>query len=127
MPKRKTDAAPPAAQAPQSQDPTPASVTLTGRLVATPVLRRTANGTAVATICIAVNNGAAPEFHDVVVWRRTAEAACTYLTQGRLVEVTGRVNTRTWRDQDGEHARPEIIAWRVQFLPRPTPVAAEAA
>ncbi len=93
-------------------------VTLTGRLVADPVLRQTKSGLSVSTIRIAVNppEGEAT-FHDVVVWKRTAEAVCNYLKKGRLVEVTGRPQERTWTDKDGnERVSAEISAFRVQFI-----------
>jgi single-strand DNA-binding protein len=91
---------------------------LTGRLCADPVLRHTASGTPVANLRIAVNS---PEgeatFHDVVVWKRTAEVVRQYLKKGRLVEVIGRSRERTWTDQDGnERTSVEVSAFRVQFL-----------
>lgn len=103
---------------------------LTGRLCADPVLRHTASGTPVANLRIAVNTpGADATFHDVVVWRRTAEVVCQYLKKGRRVEVTGRSQERTWTDKDGnERTSVEISAFRVQFLNRqPAAQAAETA
>ena len=91
-------------------------VTLIGRLCADPVLRHTKSGKAVTTIRLAVN---APDdettFHSVVVWNRTAEVVCEYLRKGRLVEITGRPQTRTWTDSDGNRARKR----RDQRVPRP--------
>ena len=61
-----------------------------------------------------------------MVWKRTAEVVCQYLRKGRLVEVTGRPQTRTWTDGDGnEREAVEISAFRVQFVSRQ--VAAPAA
>lgn len=116
------------ASATQAKAQTPASakvtsiepVTLTGRLTADPILRKTKSGLSVSTIRIAVNP---PEgdatFHDVVTWKRTAEVVCQYLKKGRLVEVTGRPQERTWTDKDGnERVNTEVNAFRVQFVSR---------
>jgi single-strand DNA-binding protein len=126
MSRRKTTATPaPEASAPEPTAPeiTPATpeeapTVLVGRLCADPVLRKTKSGISVATIRIAVNppEGEAT-FHNVVVWKATAEAICRYLKKGRLVEVTGRAQERTWTDKDGnERTTPEVSAFRVQFL-----------
>jgi single stranded DNA-binding protein len=95
-------------------------VTLVGRLCADPVLRHTKSGIAVTTIRIAVNTpGEDASFHSVVVWKRNAEVVCQYLGKGRMVEVTGRPQTRSWTDSDGnEREAVEISAYRVQFLSR---------
>ena len=92
--------------------------TLIGRLCADPVLRQTKSGKAVSTIRLAVNP---PEgdatFHSVVLWERTAEAVCKYLSKGRAVEVVGRVQERNYEAQDGtKRSVEEIVAWRVRFL-----------
>ena len=95
-------------------------VTLVGRLCADPVLRHTKSGMPVTTIRLAVNTpGEEATFHSVVVWKRNAEVVCQYLRKGRLVEITGRPNTRTWTDSDGnERTGEEINAYRVQFISR---------
>jgi single-strand DNA-binding protein len=90
---------------------------LTGRLCADPKLRHTAtSGKPVTTIRIAVNSGEQASFHSVVVWGRTAEVVCRYLKKGRLVEVTGRSQERTYQAEDGERRVTEIVAYQVQFL-----------
>jgi single-strand DNA-binding protein len=116
--------------APSEAPQYPPDTVLVGRLVADPVLRTTSSGRAVSTIRIAVNADAQTSFHNVVVWNRTAEVVCRYLKKGRLVEVRGRAQERTWRDRDGNERRAnEISAYRVQFLASqpPSPVAASAA
>ncbi len=56
-------------------------------------------------------------FHDVVCWGRTAEVVCQYLKKGRLIEVTGCEQERTYTARDGsERTVEEIVAFRVQFL-----------
>ncbi len=119
------------APAPSEAPQYPPDTVLVGRLVADPVLRTTGSGRAVSTIRIAVNTpDAKTSFHNVAVWNRTAEVVCRYLTKGRLVEVRGRAQERTWLDRDGNERRAdEVSAYRVQFLASqaPSPVATNAA
>ena len=93
-------------------------VTITGRLTADPVLRHTASGIAVTNLRIAVNHpDGETTFHSVVSWKRTAEVVSQYLKKGRLVEVIGRPQERSWTDKDGnERTSVEINAFRVQFV-----------
>ena len=103
------------ATAPQAE-----AVTLRGRLCADPVLRHTKSGKAVTNIRIAVNSSdAEATFHSVVVWGRTAEVVSQYMRKGRMVEVAGNAQSRTWTDADGnEHETVEINAYRVRFIGR---------
>ena len=49
------------------------------------------------------------DWHDVVVWR--AEKIADYLTKGRQVYVEGRLQTRSWEDQNGQKRyRTEVVA-----------------
>ena len=111
----------PEASAPAHTPPpeaTSGSTTLTGRLCADPVLRRTATGIPVTNLRVAVNtpDGEAT-FHDVVVWRRQAEVVARYMRKGRLVEVTGTAQSKDWTDKNGTvRQSDEIVAYRVQFL-----------
>lgn len=74
----------------------PARVTLTGQLVADPVLRTTAKGAAVANFRIAVTHEDGPAtYHAITAWDETARAVARYLTSGRSVTVTGREQTGT--------------------------------
>lgn len=128
--KSTTAAAPEAtATAPASTAETENRTTLVGRLCADPILRQTRSGKPVATIRIAVNDGPEPTFHSVVAWGRTAEVVSQYLRKGRLVEVTGRSQERTWQHADGTERRTtEVVAYRIQFLNGrgTSPAAAEA-
>lgn len=97
--------------------------TIMGRLVRDPELRRTANGTAVTTITLAVdrdvknqNGERVADFFDVIAWRNTAEYVCKYFTKGRMAAVDGRLQTRAWTDKDGnKHKAVEIIAESIYF------------
>src|SRR5207253_2304140 len=107
-------------------------VMLIGRLTRDPELRYTPSGTAVCQLGLATNRyGQDPQsgdrreftdFHDVVVWnqgnRKLAELCGQYLQKGRLVYVEGRLQTRSWDDQQSGQKRykTEVNANDVQFL-----------
>ncbi len=49
------------------------------------------------------------DWHDVVLWR--AEKIAEYLTKGRQVYVEGRLQTRSWEDQNGQKRyNTEVVA-----------------
>ena len=104
-------------------------VLIVGRLTADPQLRNTPSGAAVCSLSVATNrtwrdkSGAQQEeaeFHNVVLWGRTAEVASQYLTKGAMVLIEGRLRTRTWQDKQGQNRKTtEIIGERMQLGPRP--------
>src|SRR4030095_11856015 len=104
------------------------SVCLLGHLTRNPEVRYTSNGTPVAALGLAVNNRIkrsddswqdAPCFVDVVVFGIQAEACAKYLNKGDPVLLEGRLQYRTWEDQQGNRrSKHEVIAFRVQFLPK---------
>ena len=107
------------------------SVCLLGHLTRTPEVRYSSNGTPVAALGLAVNNRIKrsddswqddPCFVDVVVFGNQAEACAKYLNKGDPVLLEGRLQYRTWEDQQGQkRSKHEVIAFRVQFLPKPGP------
>ena len=84
-------------------------ITLMGRLVRDPELRRTGSGVAVASFRIAVDRDYAPkdggerkaDFIDCVAWRQTGEFISKFFTKGRMIVVDGRLEMRDWTDKDG--------------------------
>lgn len=57
------------------------------------------------------------EWHRVVVWGKLAELCGKYLVKGRQVYVEGRLQTRSWEDNQGQKKyTTEIVANTVQFL-----------
>ena len=57
------------------------------------------------------------EWHSIVVWGKIAEICGKYLAKGRQVYVEGRLQTRSWEDQQGQKRyTTEVIANTVQFL-----------
>ena len=84
-------------------------ITLMGRLVRDPELRRTGSGVAVASFCVAVDRDFAPkdggerkaDFINCVAWRQTGEFISKYFAKGRMIVVDGRLEMRDWTDRDG--------------------------
>ena len=80
-------------------------ITMTGRLVADPELRRTQSGVSVTSFRIAndrdYGKGEEKEtdFFDVVAWRSTAEFICKYFTKGRMISVDGLPQKRGGKDR----------------------------
>jgi single-strand DNA-binding protein len=99
-------------------------VNLVGRLTKEVELRYTPNNNkAVAKFTIAVNRMFKQEgqpdadFLNVVVWGKPAENCGKYIGKGRLVAVSGRIETRSWNDQEGKkHFATDIVADEVHFL-----------
>lgn len=59
------------------------------------------------------------EWHRVVSFGRLAEIAADYLTKGRQVYVEGRLQTRSWEDQQGQKRyMTEVVAENLVFLGR---------
>lgn len=97
---------------------------LVGRLTADPQLRYTPNGTATASCTLACDRPFTnqqgereADFIRVVVWRKPAENVANYLHKGSLAGVDGRIQTRSYDDNDGKRVYvTEVVADRVQFL-----------
>ena len=99
-------------------------ITIMGRLVRDPELRRTGSGTAVASFRVAVDRDYAPkdggerktDFIDCVAWRQTGEFISKYFTKGRMIVVDGRLEMRDWTDKDGnKRTSAEIVVDNAYF------------
>lgn len=97
-------------------------IVLMGRFTRDPELRRTGNGTAVASFTIAVdrdysNNGEKEvDFIDIVAWKGTAEFVSKYFSKGRMAVVDGRLQIRQWTDKNGnKRYTAEVVANNVYF------------
>lgn len=102
-------------------------VVLIGRLTRDPELKFTSgSGVAVTTFTLAVdrnyvgqNGQREADFIPIICWRKLAETAANNLSKGRLVAVSGAIQTRNYVAQDGtKRYVTEIIADSVQFLER---------
>jgi len=101
--------------------------------VADPQLRYTQTGIAVTNFTLAVDRpfvGQSGEretdFIDIVTWRKQAEVCANHLTKGRLVAVEGRLQIRSYDDQNGIRRKAaEVVADQVRFLDRAKDFASE--
>lgn len=51
-----------------------------------------------------------------MAWRGTAEFICKYFAKGRMIAVSGFLQTRTWEDkQRSRHKATELVAQQVSF------------
>ena len=99
-------------------------VVLIGRLTKDPELKYTpGSGTAVTTITLAVDrrfskdNQREADFIPVVIWGKSAESTAQYMAKGRLLGVSGRIQTRSYEAKDGGRRYvTEVVAEEVQFL-----------
>lgn len=100
-------------------------VVLIGRLTKDPELKFTpGTGTAVATFTLAVdrrlpnkNGQREADFVPIVVWGKQAESTANYMSKGKLMGVSGRIQTRSYDAKDGtKRYVTEIVAEEVQFL-----------
>ncbi|WP_088104593.1 single-stranded DNA-binding protein [Halalkalibacter urbisdiaboli] len=99
-------------------------VVLVGRLTRDPELRYTPNGVAVANFTLAVNRAFSnqqgereADFINCIVWRKPAENVANYLKKGSLAGVDGRIQTRSYDNNEGRRVFvTEVVADSVQFL-----------
>ena len=110
-------------------------ITIMGRFVRDPELRRTGSGIAVASFTLAVDrdykasSGGEKEvdFIDCVAWRQTGEFVSKYFTRGRMAVASGKLQIRSWTDKDGNKRRTaEVIADNVYFADSKTDAASAA-
>ena len=97
-----------------------------GNLGRDPEMRYTANGKAVTTFNVAVNNRYQEDgdwkdkttWFRVTCWDRLAETTNQYLKKGSKVFIVGRVDISTWSDKASGEARGqlELTAREVKFL-----------
>ena len=99
-------------------------ITIMGRLVRDPELRRTGSGVAVTSFTLAVDRDYNPkdggeketDFIDCNAWRNTAEFVSKYFTKGSMAIVSGRLQIRNWTDKEGNKRRnAEVVADSVYF------------
>ena len=101
-------------------------VILIGRLGADPELKYTPSGRANTTINVATNRywkdqDGTPkektEWHRVVAWSKMAEIVGEYLKKGSNVYIEGRLQTRSWDDDNGmKRYITEIIMEDMEML-----------
>lgn len=99
-------------------------VVLMGRLTREPETRFTqTNNVQVTSFTLAVNRRFVKEgeerqadFINIVAWNKTAEFVSKYFKKGQQVGVIGRIQTRTWDDEQGQkHYVTEVVAEEAYF------------
>lgn len=100
------------------------NVVLIGRLTRDVELRYTPSNIANATFNLAVNRNfknAAGEreadFINCVMWRQSAENLANWTKKGMLIAITGRIQTRSYENQQGQRVYvTEVVADSFQIL-----------
>ena len=100
------------------------SICLVGRLTKDVELRYTPSNVAVATFTLAVNrtfkneNGEREaDFINCVMWRQQAENLANWAKKGALIGITGRIQTRSYDNQQGQQVYvTEVVAENFQLL-----------
>lgn len=92
------------------------TITIMGRMVRDPEIRKTGNGTSVLNFTLAVdrdytddNGDRETDFIDCVAWAHTADFVGKYFSKGDLIAVNGRLQLRDWEDDDGNRRRAAEI------------------
>lgn len=92
------------------------TITIMGRMVRDPEIRKTGAGTSVLNFTLAVdrdytddNGDRETDFIDCVAWAHTADFVGAYFSKGDLMAVHGRLQLRDWEDDDGNRRRAAEI------------------
>jgi len=100
-------------------------VILVGRLTKDPELKFSSQGTAVATFTLAVDRKFVnqttgqreADFINIVCFKKTAEFVANYFKKGQLCGVSGSIQTRSYKAQDGStRYKTEVVADDVEFV-----------
>jgi single-strand DNA-binding protein len=103
------------------------NVVLIGRLTRDVELRYTPSNAAVATFNLAVNRNfknqqtgeREADFINCVMWQKSAENLANWTRKGMLIGVTGRIQTRSYENQQGQRVYvTEVVAETFQVLER---------
>lgn len=90
---------------------------ISGRITATPELRKTTTGKSVTTICVACDRRKkddGTDFFEVVAWEGLAEYITNYGRKGCEIIVCGRLTQRKYTDKAGvNRTANEIVAEEV--------------
>lgn len=99
-------------------------VVLVGRLTKDPEFRTTPNGVEVTNFTLAINRNFTnaqgereADFINVITFRKQAVNVNEYLSKGKLAGVDGRIQSRSYENQEGRRIFvTEVVADSVQFL-----------
>ena len=98
-------------------------VMIIGRLTRDPEMRTTPSGATVVNFSLATNRAYTTttgekreevEYHNIVAWGKLAQIISQYVTKGRRIYIEGRLQTRSWDDQNGiKHYKTETDAHHI--------------
>ena len=100
-------------------------VTLMGNLTRDPDLRHIPSGQSVCSFSLALNRSfkgsdgnwqEATDYVDVVAWGPLGERVAQYVTKGRPVLVSGRLQSQSWEKDGQKRTKVEVVANDVTFL-----------
>ena len=99
-------------------------VVLVGRLTRDAELKYTNTGFAISRMSIAINTRRKkedqwveePNFFDVVIFGKVAEAISQYLVKGKQVGVEGQLRQNRWEQEGQSRSRVEIVSSNIQLL-----------
>lgn len=100
-------------------------VTLMGNLTRDPDLRQIPSGQSVCSFSLALNRSfkgsdgnwqEATDYVDIVAWGPLGERVAQYVTKGRPVLVSGRLQSRQWEQDGQKRNKLEVVANDVTFL-----------
>lgn len=98
-------------------------VVLCGRLTADVELKQTTSGISVCSFTIAVNRKTAKDqepktdFINCQAWRQTAEFISRYFKKGSSICITGSIQTRSWKDNNGNtRYATDVVADEAMFV-----------
>lgn len=99
------------------------NVTLIGRLVAPPELKKTPNNVSVLQGTLAVNRNFKNEngdreadFINFQAWRGTADIIAQYCSKGSLIGLTGRLQVRSYEKDGQRRYVTEVVAESVALI-----------
>ncbi len=102
-------------------------VVLMGNLTRDPEMRTTPNGQSVTNFTLAVNrtwkgadgqNQESVSYIDCVAWGKPGEIITQYVSKGRALLVSGRLDQRSWEDKEsgGKRSKIEVIVEDFNFV-----------
>ena len=98
-------------------------VILIGRMTKDPELRATTSGTNVCSFSVACDRKYTKQgeerkadFINCVAWEKSAEAIANYFKKGHRIALDGRLEVRTWQDNEGKtRSSTEVIVENWEF------------
>lgn len=104
-------------------------VIIIGRIVRDPLVKALPNGSSVVNVDVATTRTwynkdskekqEETEFHKTVAYGKTADIMGQYLTKGQLIEIEGRLKTRSWVGKDeAKRYSTEVIVEKMQMGPK---------